>query len=238
MAKYKVSYKILREQSEELKTVAKLLDGYTEQVEQIRGRLGQDEMLSSVCDNLQKLCTQLGESRAIINMAGEVLSNSVEDYNTLETRQVKKVDALKAHNRDFYKNPVVVASVGSTAGASAAGATTINYTENNTYINTTPNTSGMESTVTSTPVAAVSAPDAEESAASGMSGLEVGILGAAVGATAGAGGACAAGHMKKRLKERKVAEDEKNELLLEDDPESRLALAIERVKRLREEENR
>ena len=127
MAKYKVSYKILSKQGEEIKAIAKLLDRYAEQIEQIRGRLGQDEMLSSVCGNLQKLSVQLGESRAIINMAGEVLSQSVEGYSALETRQIKKVEALKAHNRDFYKNPVVVASAGGAVAApAAASAATIN----------------------------------------------------------------------------------------------------------------
>ncbi|MDR1728470.1 MAG: hypothetical protein LBT74_11210 [Acidobacteriota bacterium] len=120
MAGYKVSYKVLRQQGEALKAVAKLVDGYAERVGQVGGKLGDGEMLAQVRTNLQKLREQLGESRAVLNTAGECLSKSVESYSGVETRQVKKVDGMKAHQRDFYKNPVVVAS----AGGAAAGAAT------------------------------------------------------------------------------------------------------------------
>ena len=133
MAKYKVSYKVLSKEAEELKAVAKLLDGYAQQVSQIQGRLGQTETLAAVRSNLQKLSAQLGESRAVLSTAGQILAKSVGSYTAAETRQVKKVDNLKAHNRDFYKNPVVVASVGGAAAVPpTAGvtinATTVNYT--------------------------------------------------------------------------------------------------------------
>ncbi|MEA4924232.1 MAG: hypothetical protein VB084_02885 [Syntrophomonadaceae bacterium] len=120
MANYKVSYKVLKQQGEELKAVAKLLDGYNERLNQVASRLGQDETLAQIRTNLQKFGVQLGESRAIINTAGELLSKSVESYSNVETRQVKRVDSLKAHNRDFYQNPVVVASAGGAAGIGAA----------------------------------------------------------------------------------------------------------------------
>ncbi|MCL2699918.1 MAG: hypothetical protein FWE68_06355, partial [Defluviitaleaceae bacterium] len=144
MASYKISYKILRQQGEDMKSAAKLVDGYTERLSQIRGRLGDDNMLAEVRSNLQKLGVQLGESRAILNTAGEFLVKTVDSYSGAEVRQVKKVDATKAHNRDFYKNPVVVASVGGAAGgaavAGAAGAapppaaTTVNYTDNSVNV--------------------------------------------------------------------------------------------------------
>ncbi|MDR2502320.1 MAG: hypothetical protein LBC78_03620 [Oscillospiraceae bacterium] len=144
MAGYKVSYKILRQQGEDIKSTAKLVDGYAERVGQIRGRLGSDGLLADVRGNLQKLQGQLGESRAVLNAAGEFLVKTVDGYSGTETRQVKKVDGTKAHNRDFYKNPVVVASAGgAAAGAAAVGAAgavapppaapaaaTVNYTDN------------------------------------------------------------------------------------------------------------
>lgn len=145
MAVYKVSYKVLRQQGEEMKAVAKMVDEYASRVEAIRSKLGNDNMLAPIRDNLRKMNSQLGESRAILNTAGELLIKNVENYGGVETRQVKKVDAMKAHNRDFYKNPVVVASVGGAAGGAAAGvgaaaaggatpqpapATTINNTDN------------------------------------------------------------------------------------------------------------
>ncbi|MDR0818222.1 MAG: hypothetical protein LBN43_01450 [Oscillospiraceae bacterium] len=121
MAGYKVSYKVLRQQGEALKATAKLLDGYSERVKTINGKLGSDNMLAEIRNNLQKLSVQLGESRAILNTAGEFLGKSTDNYSKTETTQVKKVDGLKAHNRDFYKNPVVVASAGGAATVASAG---------------------------------------------------------------------------------------------------------------------
>ncbi|NLT15704.1 MAG: hypothetical protein GXY05_15360 [Clostridiales bacterium] len=259
MARYKVSYKVLREQGEELKAAAKLMDGYTERVNQIRGKLGSDEMLASVRNNLQKLAVQMGESRAIINMAGSVLTQSVEGYATLESRQVKKVDALKAHNRDFYKNPVVVASAGGAAAGGATGAaaaantaaptgaaagpTTVEYTQNNTVINynAAPEASAAPA---DTPAASFTAPSGAGAgtAAAGAGAQKSAAVGAgiaagagALGAAAGAGGAYAAGRVKKRREEQKKTEAEKDADPPEDDPEVLLAQAIERVNRLSEE---
>lgn len=121
MAEYKVSYKVLGQQGEDMKAVAKMVDSYAERVAQINGKLGSDALLEQVRGNLQKLYTQLGESRSVLNTAGELLLKSVEGYTGAETRQVKKVDSMKAHNRDFYKNPVVVASAGGGAGGAAGG---------------------------------------------------------------------------------------------------------------------
>lgn len=120
MASYKVSYKLLKEQGESIKATAKLLDGYAQRIDSIKSKLGSDEMLSEIRSNLQKLNVQLNESRTVLNVAGELLVKNTEAYNNTEVRQVKKVDSIKAHNRDFYKNPVVVASAG--AGGAAAGA--------------------------------------------------------------------------------------------------------------------
>jgi hypothetical protein len=142
MAGYKVSYKILRQQGDDMKAVGKLVDGYAENVSQIRGKLGSDNMLAEVRNNLQKLQTQLGESRAVLNTAGEFLVQTVDSYSCVEVRQVKNVDGSKAHNRDFYKNPVTVASVGGAAAGVAAAipvnepapANTVNYTDNSVNI--------------------------------------------------------------------------------------------------------
>ena len=261
MARYKVSYKVLREQGEELKAAAKLMDGYTERVNQIRGKLGSDEMLASVRNNLQKLAVQMGESRAIINMAGGVLTQSVEGYATLENRQVKKVDALKAHNRDFYKNPVVVASAGGAAAggsaagtaasantaagtATAAGPTTVEYTQNNTVINYSVSPEAAN-TSANTPAVSFAAPSSAGAgtAAAGAGAQKSAAVGAgiaagagALGAAAGAGAAYAAGRVKKRRDEQKKTGTEKADAPPEDDPEVQLAQAIERVKRLGEED--
>jgi len=148
MAGYKVSYKILRQQGEDMKIVAKMIDGYAERVSQINGKLGSDNMLAEVRGSLTRLKNQLGQSRAVLNTSGELLIKTVESYDSVETRQVGKVDGTKAHNRDFYKRPVVVASAGGAVGGAASGiasasapapaattttsTTTVNYTDNTT----------------------------------------------------------------------------------------------------------
>lgn len=141
MAGYKVSYQVLSQQGEALKALAKQVDGYASRVDTIRGKLGDDQLLATVRQNLTKLSQQLGESRVVLNMAGEVVTKCVGGYEGKEKSVVKRVDAAKAHNRDFYKNPVVVASAGgaavgagAAAGGAAPGATTVNYTDNSTNI--------------------------------------------------------------------------------------------------------
>ncbi len=77
MPSYKVSYKILRQQGEDMKAVAKLVDGYTERVAGVRGKLGNDNMLAEVRSNLSKLQEQLVESRTVLNTAGEFLGEDI-----------------------------------------------------------------------------------------------------------------------------------------------------------------
>ena len=73
MAGYRVSYQVLRQQGEDMKAVAKMLDGYADKVAQISGKLGDDALLAEVRGNLQKLRGQLGESRAVLNASGVIV---------------------------------------------------------------------------------------------------------------------------------------------------------------------
>jgi len=219
MAKYKVSYKVLSKEAEELKAVAKLLDGYVERINQIQGRLGQDETLAAVRHNLQKLGAQLGESRAVINTAGQILAKSVGNYTAAETRQGKKVDSLKAHNRDFYKNPVVVASAGGAAAASPPAGVTINSTTIN-YTAAPDNSSAAAAANTG----AAAEPGAGNAGIAGAGGL---------GAMAGAGAAMGALHLKKRRQEGKADEAGKS---VPDTPEVQLEKALERVHMLEKQD--
>lgn len=268
MAGYKVSYKVLRQQGDEMKALAKLIDGYSERASQIGSKLGDGEMLAEVRGNLQKLCTQLGESRAVLNTAGELLIKSVESYTGTETRQVAKVDAMKAHNRDFYKNPVVVASAGGAmGGAAAVGAgsaampafpsTSVNYTDNSvniTYVTSdqpavdtqaVPMAQPANSAATVGAAGAIPAAFAPETASPAST-----LHSAGVAAGAGAlGGAAAAGavlggiHLKKKHDAQKNAdadmiEAEEPEPSDEYDPEAELQKALQRVRDLEEEDDR
>jgi hypothetical protein len=260
MAGYKVSYKILRQQGEEIKATAKLVDGYAERVGQIRGKLGSDGLLAEVRGNLQKLQGQLGESRTVLNVAGEFLVKTVEGYSGTELRQVKKVDGTKAHNRDFYKNPVVVASAGGAAGGAAAmgvasaatapAATAVNYTDNSANVTYAAPESTVSAAVSEAqPVAAqtvatmqpVSAPVPTTASASPMEAVQAGPNGVGVVAGSVLGGAAAAGtvagglHLKKKRDAEKAA-DAAQASADSYDPEAELEKAIARVRELETED--
>ncbi|MBP5383934.1 MAG: hypothetical protein J6Y57_03055, partial [Lachnospiraceae bacterium] len=121
---YKVSYKVVSEQGNQLKNIAKEMDQYISEVNQIVSKLGNDELLQSVRADLNKFKQQLEEEKTILNLAGSVITDVVQSYTGVEKKSVQKVDKAKAHNRDFYKRPVAVASAGggATAGAAAASA--------------------------------------------------------------------------------------------------------------------
>lgn len=231
MATYKVSYSMLFEQGEELKKLAKLVDGYVDRVNAVKGRLGNDAMLEQVRANLGKLAVQLGESRTVLNTAGELLAKTVEGYSASETRQGKKVDQLKAHNRDFYKNPVVVASAGGVAAGAAAAGAVFNYTDNST---TTHNY------YTETGTSALVSASAGNMAQAAGNASKMGLAGSAgIAAAAGvAGGIAGAGLVEGALH----MQDKKNKPAKEtapppDDLDARLAQARERARRLNEEED-
>ena len=116
---YKVSYKVVSEQGEQLKNTAKDMDNYITQINQIVSKLGNDELLVSVREDLKKFGKQLEEEKTILNLAGQILSEIVQSYSGAEKKSVQKVDKAKAHNRDFYKRPVAVASAGSATATAA-----------------------------------------------------------------------------------------------------------------------
>lgn len=237
MAVYKVSYNMLSQQGEELKKLAKLVDGYVDRINSVKGKLGDDKMLAQVRTNLGTLVTQLGETRAVMNTAGGLLSKTVESYSASETRQVKKVDSLKAHNRDFYKNPVVVASAGgAAAGAAAAAAPTIQYTDNSATFNyyaaapaATPAASSAANAIPTSPAGTLrtGSPGVAQGGIPGGIGLAAGV--GVAGGVVGAGLVEGALHLKQNKDKKQPSSSAKEK---DDDLEVRLARARERVQRL------
>ena len=123
---YKVSYKVVSEQGDQLKNIAKDMDNYVSQMNGIISKLGNDELLQSIRSDLNKFVKQLEEEKTVLNLAGQVITEVVQSYTCAEKKSVQKVDRAKAHNRDFYKRPVSVPSAGGSGGvaAGAAGAAT------------------------------------------------------------------------------------------------------------------
>ena len=119
---YKISYKVAAEQAEQINNIAKDMVNYVNQLNPIVGKLGNDELLQSVRNDLNKFKKQLEEEKTVLNLASSVISDVIQSFSGVEKKSVGKVDKAKAHNRDFYKRPVAVASAGGGAAAGAAAA--------------------------------------------------------------------------------------------------------------------
>ena len=207
---YKVSYKVVSEQGEQLKNIAKEMDNYVTRLNQIVSKLGNDELLQSVRNDLNKFKQQLEEEKTVLNLAGQVITDVVQNYSGTEKKSVGKVDKAKAHNRDFYKRPVSVASAGGGASAGAAAGATftassvnVSSVSSSQTINTTNvfggSTAGMAGAASSVAGAATAA--AQGMTAKGAS--MVGSVAAAVGSVAAAGGAIAGADLVDKKKKAK-----------------------------------
>ncbi|MCR4763366.1 MAG: hypothetical protein K5696_07530 [Lachnospiraceae bacterium] len=217
---YKVSYKVVSEQGEQLKNIAKEMDNYISRLNQIVSKLGSDELLQSVRNDLNKFKQQLEEEKTVLNLAGQVITDVVQNYSGTEKKTVGKVDKAKAHNRDFYKRPVAVASAGgASAGAVASGggaaaayaSSTVNVSavsNNQTVVNNTTNVFQTVASPETAGMAASAAGSVAGAAASELSGkgaAMVGSIAAAVGSVAAAGGAIAGVELAEK---RKAAKEE------------------------------
>ncbi len=209
---YKVSYKVVTEQAEQLKNIAKEMDNYVNRLNQIVSKLGNDELLQSVRGDLNKFKQQLEQEKTVLNLAGQVITDVVQNYTGVEKKSVGKVDKAKAHNRDFYKRPVAVASAGGVSAASASSSASafsssvnVSSVSNNTtnVLNqTSPNAAGMTAAAASVAGSAVET-------MSGKGATMVGSIAAAVGSVAAAGGAVAGADLidkKKAAKGKKKSE--------------------------------
>lgn len=202
---YKVSYKVVSEQGEQLKNIAKDMDNYSSRLSQIISKLGNDELLQSIRGDLNKFNKQLEEEKTVLNLAGQVIVEVLQSYTGAEKKSVQKVDRAKAHNRDFYKRPVSVPS----AGGSAAGATNINISAASYESHTNVYVSGGETTFSASGATYTSAPGvaagamasaAETVSGAGMSAAATAGLAAAASGIAAAGGAAAANIVNEKNK--------------------------------------
>ena len=204
---YKVSYKVVSEQGEQLKNIAKEMDNYINRLNQIVSKLGNDELLQSVRGDLNKFKQQLEEEKTILNLAGQVITDVVQNYTGVEKKSVGKVDKAKAHNRDFYKRPVAVASAGGGAAAGAASAAGATFTSSSVNVSSVSSSQTISSTTNvfggATSGMTGAAASAATAAASGMTAKGASMVGgiaAAVGSVAAAGGAIAGADLMEKKK--------------------------------------
>ncbi len=121
MASVKVSAHSLEQQKKEYEKAVKNLDNALEQIKKVNASLGKDAMLDGVRQALTKLAASLETRAGVILLMTKALEQSNAKYTAAQKKAVTKSNQFRAHNRDFYGNPVVVTVVAKGAGA-AAGA--------------------------------------------------------------------------------------------------------------------
>ena len=111
----------LEQQKKEYEKAVKNLDNALEQIKKVNASLGKDAMLDGVRQALTKLAASLETRAGVILLMTKALEQSNAKYTAAQKKAVTKSNQFRAHNRDFYGNPVVVTVVAKGAGA-AAGA--------------------------------------------------------------------------------------------------------------------
>lgn len=122
MASVKVSADSLEQQKKEYEKAVKNLDQAIEQIKKVNASLGKDAMLEGVCEALTKLSASLETRSGVLLLMTKALEQYGAKYTAAQKKAVTKSNQFRAHNRDFYGNPVVVTAVAGSAGA-VAGAT-------------------------------------------------------------------------------------------------------------------
>ena len=119
MASVKVSAHSLEQQKKEYEKAVKNLDNALEQIKKVNASLGKDAMLDGVRQVLTKLAASLETRAGVILLMTKALEQSNAKYTAAQKKAVTKSNQFRAHNRDFYGNPVVVTVVAGEAGATA-----------------------------------------------------------------------------------------------------------------------
>ena len=119
MASVKVSAHSLEQQKKEYEKAVKNLDNALEQIKKVNASLGKDAMLDGVRQALTKLAASLETRAGVILLMTKALEQSKAKYTAAQKKAVTKSNQFRAHNRDFYGNPVVVTVVAGGAGATA-----------------------------------------------------------------------------------------------------------------------
>ncbi len=192
MAEYKVSYKLLAQQAEDLVKISTQLTGYQEQLSAIVPKLGEGDLLATAKSNISAMATQMAEGAELTAIAGNTLKDAIGEYSNTETTLTQQAEGTKAHSRDFYKNPV---SVGAAIGSDAGTATPLSTVSGPMESYAPPG--GYGDTV---PSGAATAGAADSTSASISGAAVAGAVGVA-GAAAGAGALFAA----KKAKDKKAA---------------------------------
>lgn len=123
MASIKISVDNLNQQKREYEKAVKNLDNALEQIKKVNHSLGNDAMLEEVRNGLSKLSASLETRAGVLLSMTKVLEQSGEKYTATQKKAMTKSNQFRAHNRDFYGNPVAVTAATATTAAAATAAT-------------------------------------------------------------------------------------------------------------------
>lgn len=124
MAYVKTSVDTLNQQKREYEKAVKSLDNALEQIKKVNRSLGKDAMLEGVRNALTKLSASLETRAGVLLLMTKALEQSGEKYTASQKKAVAKSNQFRAHNRDFYGNPVVVTAATVTVAATATATAT------------------------------------------------------------------------------------------------------------------
>ncbi len=196
MGAVKISVKALAPEKAVFSNAAKNARDVIETVKNAQRSIGSDRMFDEARRSLARLAELIEKRARTLEALTDALEAASVSYGNAQSQGVKAVTELKAHNTDFYGNPVHVSAASGAAAAAAgtaaystetgavsaqgaaaapAGDTVINNYEENIYI--TNNYNGTDSyahtpseeTVSSAAAAAASAVPSAASAAPSVS---------------------------------------------------------------------
>ncbi len=190
MSEYKVSFNLLKQQIDELKTISTQMKNIAEKVLVASANLGQDELLSTARTSLINVSSNIGSKSELLAIASATLGEIIEEYTGTEKKNVTRAEGTRAHSRDFYKNPVVISdAAGEGLSGSAASAYTVAGAQVGYEAATAGATVGAAGAVAGAEVGAAGAVmGAEAGSAATLAGAEAATAAAAAGNAAGLGG--------------------------------------------------
>ncbi len=211
MSGYKISFKLIKQQTEEMQKVSTQLITLAERVSSASTQLGQDELLEKARLSLTQSASKVGEVAEILGIAGTMLGEIIEEYTGTETKNVSRAEGTKAHSRDFYKNPVAISDAagegfagGVAAGAGVAGKAYAAGVESGTQSTATGATVGAAAAVAGTEAgSAATMAGVDAGSASSMGGVALGAGVAAAGVAAGVGAAFGGIKLSEKMKQKK-----------------------------------
>ena len=144
MASVKISVSALDSRKAVFIKAAKNTRDVIETIRKARTAVGYDRMFDQTKQSLSKLAELLEKRAAAIEALADAMNTAASGYKEAQTNSVSVVTGFKAHNTDFYGNPVHIAvgAVGAAAGTAgiignmSVTQNTVSVQQNDVYYST------------------------------------------------------------------------------------------------------